>query len=129
MLWLDTKYVSLLSFRLRNFKRKGNDQWNFSCPYCGDSKKEKSKARGYIFQKNGKLRFFCHNCSIPNIDIPKLIKHLDPSMYDEYVKEKPAPTKHVRFNVWDRVQMFYSHLHTLTLKRRKYTGYVKLKTF
>jgi hypothetical protein len=88
MLWLDTKFVSLLSFRLRNFKRKGNDQWNFSCPFCGDSKTNKHKARGYIFERKGKLRFFCHNCNVPGIDVPKLVKHLDPMMYDEYLKEK-----------------------------------------
>lgn len=88
MQWLDTKYVNQLSFRLRNFKRKGNDQWNFSCPFCGDSKTNKYKARGYIFERKGKLRFFCHNCSIPGIDVPKLVKHIDPMMYDEYVKEK-----------------------------------------
>lgn len=88
MLWLDTKYISLLSFRLRNFKRKGNDQWNFSCPYCGDSKTNKHKARGFIFERKGRLRYYCHNCNIPSVDVPKLIKHLDPMMYDEYLKEK-----------------------------------------
>lgn len=88
MLWLDTKYVSLLSFRLRNFKRKGNDQWNFSCPFCGDSKTDKRKARGYIYERKGRLSYFCHNCNIPGITVPKLVKHLDPAMYDEYVKEK-----------------------------------------
>lgn len=88
MLWLDTKYISLLSFRLRNFKRKGNDQWNFSCPYCGDSKTNKHKARGFIFERKGRLRYYCHNCNVPGVDVPKLIKHLDPMMYDEYVKEK-----------------------------------------
>lgn len=88
MLWLDIKYVSLLSFRLRNFKRKGNDQWNFSCPFCGDSKTNKHKARGFIFERKGKLRYYCHNCNVPGVDVPKLVKHLDPMMYDEYVKEK-----------------------------------------
>jgi transcription elongation factor Elf1 len=88
MLWLDTKYINLLSFRLRNFKRKGNDSWNFSCPFCGDSKTNKHKARGYIFERKGKLRFYCHNCNIPGVTVPKLVKHLDPMMYDEYVKEK-----------------------------------------
>jgi hypothetical protein len=88
MLWLDTKYISLLSFRLRNFKRKGNDQWNFSCPYCGDSKTNKHKARGFIFERKGRLRYYCHNCNVPGVDVPKLVKHLDPMMYDEYVKEK-----------------------------------------
>lgn len=86
--WLDAKYISLLSFRLRNFKRKGNDQWNFSCPFCGDSKTDKRKARGYVFYRKGKYRYFCHNCSVPGIDVPKLVKYVDPGMYDEYVREK-----------------------------------------
>jgi hypothetical protein len=88
MLWLDIKYISQLSFRLRNFKRQGNDKWNFSCPFCGDSKTNKYKARGYIFERKGKLRYYCHNCNIPGVTVPKLIKHLDPMMYDEYTKEK-----------------------------------------
>lgn len=97
MLWLDTKYLNQLSFRLRNFKRKGQNQWNFSCPFCGDSKNNKQKARGYIFEKRGRLRYHCHNCNVPGVDVQKLVKHLDPSMYAEYIKEKlvsdqvPAP--------------------------------------
>lgn len=87
LIWLDSKYLSLVSFRLRNFKRKGS-AWNFSCPYCGDSKTDKRKARGYVYSKKGKLRFHCHNCGVPGVDIPKLIKHLDLGLYDEYVKEK-----------------------------------------
>lgn len=87
-MWLDAKYISLLSFRLRNFKRKGNDQWNFSCPFCGDSRTDKRKARGYVYYRKGKYRFYCHNCSVPGVDIPKLVRHVDPSLYDEYVREK-----------------------------------------
>lgn len=87
LIWLDSKYLSLVSFRLRNFKRKGS-AWNFSCPYCGDSKTDKRKARGYVYSRKGKLRFHCHNCGVPGVDIPKLIKHLDLGLYDEYVKEK-----------------------------------------
>lgn len=88
MMWLDVKFMNQLSFRLRNFKRKGNDGWNFSCPFCGDSKTNKYKARGYVFDRKGKLRFFCHNCNIPGVDVPKLVRHVDPMMYDDYVREK-----------------------------------------
>lgn len=90
MLWLDTKYVTMLSFRLRNYKKKGNNQWNFSCPFCGDSKTDKRKARGYIFQTKGKLRYFCHNCNVPGVDVPKLLKHVDAGLYDDYLRERVA---------------------------------------
>lgn len=86
-LWLDAKYLNLMSFRLRNFKRVQN-KWNFSCPFCGDSKKDKSKARGYVYPRKGKLRYHCHNCNVPGIDVPKLLKHEDPSLYSEYLKER-----------------------------------------
>jgi len=87
LVWLDTKYVLMLSSRLRNFKRKGDNSYNMSCPFCGDSKNDKRKARGYIYYRKGKLRYHCHNCGVPGIDIPKLVKHLDVGLYDEYVKE------------------------------------------
>ena len=88
MQWLDAKYVNLMGHRLRNFKRKGNNKWNFSCPFCGDSKTNKYKARGYVYERKGKLRYACHNCSVPGIDVPKLIKQVDPFLHDEYVREK-----------------------------------------
>ena len=87
MLWLDTKYLNQLSFRLRNFKRKGQNQWNFSCPFCGDSKNNKQKARGYIFEKRGKLRYHCHNCNVTH-NFPNFLKTLDYQMYSEYNLEK-----------------------------------------
>lgn len=93
MQWLDAKYISLISFRLRNYKRKGSG-WNFSCPYCGDSKTNKLKARGYIYERKGKYRYFCHNCGVTGIDVPKLVKHIDQSLYDEYVKEKLLANSH-----------------------------------
>lgn len=85
--WLDAKYVSQLSFRLRNFKKKGQNTWNFSCPVCGDSHNNKSKARGYVYSKKGKLMYHCHNCNV-TMSIPRFIKYLDQVMYDEYIKEK-----------------------------------------
>ena len=48
---IDTQYIRLLGSQLGLFKEKGNKVWNFRCPYCGDSKKSKVKARGYVFQK------------------------------------------------------------------------------
>jgi hypothetical protein len=41
---IDTKYIRLLSTRLRNFKQKKEGLYNFSCPICGDSKKNMTKA-------------------------------------------------------------------------------------
>lgn len=85
--WLEHKYVSLMSNRLKNFKRKSNNVFNFSCPICGDSATNKGKARGYIFEKKGKSVFHCHNCSV-TMGIPNFIKSVDQMLYNEFQMEK-----------------------------------------
>jgi transcription elongation factor Elf1 len=86
-LYIESKYVRLISSRLRNFKQKNDYLWNFSCPICGDSQKNKSKARGYVFQKGTNLFYRCHNCGV-STNVGNLIKHVDASLHKEYVLER-----------------------------------------
>ena len=83
----DTKYLRLISSRLRNFKQKGDNLFNFSCNYCGDSQKNRLKARGYAFQKSGGLFYKCFNCGM-STTVGNLIKHTDGALYNEYVMER-----------------------------------------
>ena len=85
--WLAHKYIGILSHRFRNFKRKGPNMYNFSCPICGDSAKDPRKARGCIYEKKGTLLYHCHNCSI-SLTVPNFVKAVDHNLYDEYVLEK-----------------------------------------
>jgi transcription elongation factor Elf1 len=87
MLSVDSKYIRLLSFRLRNFKQKNDYLWNFSCPICGDSKKNKLKARGYVYRKINDLFYTCHNCGI-GLSLGNFIKHIDENIYKEYSLER-----------------------------------------
>ena len=84
---VESKYVRLISSRLRNFKQKKDYLWNFSCPICGDSKKNLSKARGYVFQKGTNLFYTCHNCGV-GTNLGNLIKQVDPSLHKEFVLER-----------------------------------------
>jgi transcription elongation factor Elf1 len=84
---IDSKYVRLLSSRLRNFKQKKDYLWNFSCPICGDSSKNKTKARGYVFQKGTDLFYRCHNCGV-STNVGNLIKQVDGALHKEYVLER-----------------------------------------
>jgi hypothetical protein len=86
-LYIDAKYVRMVSSRLRNFKQKNTNLWNFSCPYCGDSKTNLLKARGYVFAKGNDLFYRCHNCGV-GTNAANFIKHVDPSLHGEYVLEK-----------------------------------------
>ena len=90
--WLAHKYIGLVSHRLEKFKRKSSSLYNFRCPLCGDSESNKNKARGYIYQKEGKMLFHCHNCGA-TMGIPKFIKMLDVNLYNEYQLEKLADRK------------------------------------
>jgi transcription elongation factor Elf1 len=83
----DSKFVRLISSRLRNFKQKNTYVWNFSCPYCGDSQKNKLKARGYVYAKGNDLFFKCYNCGL-GTNVYNLVKHVDPALHGEYVLEK-----------------------------------------
>ena len=85
-MWLDEKYVNLLSFRLDRFKRVGKSKWNFRCPLCGDSLKSKSKARGYIFEYKGKLWYKCHNCG-RSPAFKDFLDQVDHGLYEQYNME------------------------------------------
>ena len=84
---IDQKYVGMISHRLRNFKRKQDYVWNFSCPLCGDSKKNVLKARGYVYKKGNNLFYSCKNCGI-GTSVGKLLEQVDGSLYKEYILER-----------------------------------------
>jgi len=84
---VDSKYIGIISHRLRNFKRKNDYVWNFSCPICGDSKKNTSKARGYVYKKGNNLFYSCKNCGL-GTSLGKLLEQVDGSLYKEYILER-----------------------------------------
>jgi len=95
MLYIDVNFASILGSRLRNFKKKSDYLWNYSCPVCGDSSKNKLKARGYIYKVKSDLFVKCHNCGY-GTNLGNFIKYVDTKLYDEYVLEryKGGATKH-----------------------------------
>ena len=86
-MYVEIKYLNLLSVRLERFKQKKPYLWNFRCPYCGDSQRNKSKTRGFVFQVKGDLVYKCHNCQI-SVPFPKLLQDFDAPLYKEYRMEK-----------------------------------------
>lgn len=83
----DVTFATRLSSRLRNFKNKGNNTFNFSCPLCGDSQKSTRKARGYLFpgtkQHGNSLFFKCYNCN-ESMPFEKFLARVDTSLCQEY---------------------------------------------
>lgn len=86
MSWLEHKYISMVGHNLRNFKRKSDSLWNFSCPSCGDSFKNKNKARGFIYLQKSKYMFHCHNCMATQ-SFGNFLKDVNLNLYNEYKME------------------------------------------
>ena len=84
---VDSKFVNLISPKLQKFKRVKPDLYNFRCPICGDSKKNKSKTRGYLYAMKADVNFKCHNCGA-SMTLSNFLKHLDPVLHKQYVFER-----------------------------------------
>lgn len=94
MNYIDQKYIGLVSPRLEQFKRKTPTLYNFRCPLCGDSERDKSKARGYLFEVKGDILYKCHNCGA-SLNFRSFIEQVDPNLKREYVTER-FKSKHIK---------------------------------
>ena len=84
---IDVKYINIISFKLSKFKKVKNNLYNFRCPICGDSQKNKNKARGYLYQVKNATNYKCHNCGITT-SFNNFLKQIDPNIYKQYSFEK-----------------------------------------
>jgi transcription elongation factor Elf1 len=89
MIWLDAKFVSLISGYLDRYQVQTSNPFVaiMRCPLCGDSKKSKTKRRGYIYEREGDTFYSCHNCGA-SMHISEFIKIISPQRFDEYISEK-----------------------------------------
>lgn len=87
MSFIDSKYINLVSSRLQKFKQVKNNLYNFRCPYCGDSQRNRNKARGYIYQLKNDHNYKCHNCGMSK-SFGSFLKDVDISLYNQYVMER-----------------------------------------
>lgn len=86
-LQIDLMYVKLLGSSLRNFKQRDVDLFQCSCPFCGDSQKNKTKARGFFFKAENSLLYKCHNCGI-SLNCGAVLKQLNDSLFQQYFFDK-----------------------------------------
>ena len=85
--YIDLKFIMMLSPRLDKFKKVRDNLFNFRCPYCGDSRKSQSKARGYFYRKKNDYFYRCHNCG-KGTTFGKVLEYIDTMMYKEYIMER-----------------------------------------
>ena len=87
MYYIDQKYLLLVSSQLKQFKKKSDGLYNFRCPYCGDSQKSQTKARGFMFRKENTMIYKCHNCGV-GASFKNFLKQVDSKISNEYILER-----------------------------------------
>jgi len=85
--FVDVKYINLISSRFQKFKKIKHNLYNLRCPICGDSQKNKNKARGYLYQVKNNTNFKCHNCGV-NVSFNNFLKQIDTAIHKQYTFEK-----------------------------------------
>jgi len=140
MLYIDLKYIGLISNRLERLKRKTNNIFNCRCPLCGDSRSDRTKTRGYLFEKKGNMLYFCHNCGA-SMSFANFLKSIDGELYKEYAQEtfiekyssnttvqpvditNPSPPKFMKDSPLKQLkkisQLPYNHPAKLYVEKRK----------
>lgn len=104
MLWLEKKYMTLLSNRLESVKRSSNS-WNFKCPHCNLIT---HKRKAYVYEKKNVLQFHCHKCSVHE-RFKDFLRFMDESLYKDMMKEMLMEVDYVpKLN---ETQKFLDKLH------------------
>tara|TARA_R100000008_G_C3584899_1_gene171438 strand:- start:144 stop:1196 length:1053 start_codon:yes stop_codon:yes gene_type:complete len=85
--YIDKKFINLVSAQLERFSWKKNDLANCRCPICGDSKKNKAKARGYFYQKGNDFFYKCHNCGAGH-SLYRFLEMVSPLLMKDYSIER-----------------------------------------
>jgi len=85
--YTDRLFLLRVSNRLDKFVQKKQDLYNFRCPFCGDSKKDKNLARGYIYRKSDDYLYKCHNCTVTK-NFYQFLEQVEPTLIKEYSLER-----------------------------------------
>lgn len=92
ILFIERRFATQLSYRMElttDHARGVEVRYNFRCPLCGDSQKDLTKTRGWLYESEGHVRFGCFNCN-RNMKLTNYLYDHEPEMYREFSKEKFA---------------------------------------
>jgi hypothetical protein len=85
--YIDRTFLLRISHQLERFAKKKDDLYNFRCPICGDSQKNKTKARGFVYRKKNDYFYMCHNCNV-STTFYNFLKQVDENLLKEYQLER-----------------------------------------
>ena len=84
---IDRSFLLRVSPQLQKFTQRKQDLYNFRCPLCGDSQKNKTKCRGYVYRKKNDYFYMCHNCGA-SMSFYNFLDKVDSSLVKEYALER-----------------------------------------
>jgi transcription elongation factor Elf1/ribosomal protein L7Ae-like RNA K-turn-binding protein len=93
--FIDRSFLLQVSPKLKKFAKKKDDLYNFRCPFCGDSQKDKNKSRGYIYRKKNDYFFMCHNCHA-STSFYNFLKQVDSKLLESYTLERYKSTANTK---------------------------------
>jgi hypothetical protein len=147
MLYIDKKYVNLVSGSLERFKWKKDSLATCRCFKCGDSKKNKAKTRGYFFEHKGSYVYKCHNCGI-SCNLYSVLESISPSLCKEYAfevfkeknpepifKPKPEPRKAIftdlgtRLDILNENHKAIKYVQSRKIPKEKYSNFYYCSDF
>jgi len=85
--FIDRTFLLRVSPKLQKFTQKKENLYNFRCPLCGDSSKNKTKARGYVYEKKNNYFYMCHNCGA-STSFYNFLEKVDSNLVKEYALER-----------------------------------------
>lgn len=65
-----------------------NNQYNFRCPICGDSKTNQYEKRGWIYKKSNSFWFHCFNGGCESMSFINFVKKTHPELITDIFKKK-----------------------------------------
>lgn len=85
----EAHYIILVGGYLDQFKKTSATTWNCRCPLCGDSRKDRRKARGHFYPAKDApgYVFHCYNCGA-HMWLGNFIKQISPALHAEMMIEK-----------------------------------------
>lgn len=92
-IFIDRAFLLRVSPKLQKFTQKKTDLYNFRCPLCGDSQKNKTKARGYVYRKSNDYFYMCHNCGA-STTFYNFLEKVDQTLVKEYALERYKQGEH-----------------------------------
>lgn len=81
---VEEEYIVQIAGQLRNFKKTHRNKYSFSCPICGDSKRDPRASRGNFFLHKGEWIFHCYNCNASH-KFSTFLKTVFPELYDQFI--------------------------------------------